>query len=88
MAFQRIGLSQEAAFFMTNTLQLVTHYINTAFGLPKETYFPTKIFLQDKRQGNGTEPTVRVIISAILQTIVRDQGFGLDVVSCFSQLAL
>ena len=36
MSLQRIGLSQEVAFSVTNTLQSVTHAINTAFGLSIE----------------------------------------------------
>ena len=42
MSLQRIGLSQEVAFSVTNTLQSVTHTINTAFGLSIEKIYPDK----------------------------------------------
>ena len=88
LALQRIKLSQKAAFSMTNTLQSATQNINTAFGLSIEKYFPTKPPLQCNGQGNDVELTIWVMISAILLTIMRDQGFGLDLVSYHSQLAL
>ena len=88
LSLPRIGLSQDSAFSMTNTLQSSTHYINTAFGISIETYFPTDSPNQGSGQGNGTGPTIWGMISAILLTIMRDNGYGLDALSCLTQLAL
>ena len=73
---------------MTNTLQSATHDINTAFGLSTEKYFPRKSPLQGSGQGNSTDSTIWVMIIFILLTIMHAQGFGLDAISCLSQLAL
>ena len=88
LALQRIGLRKEAAFSMTNTLQYATHDINTAFGISIEKYFPTDPPNQGSGQGNGAGPTIWVMISAILLTIMRDNGYGLDALSCLTQLSL
>ena len=88
LVLQQKGLSQEAAFSMTDTLQSVSLDINTAFGLSIEKYFPTKPLLQDSGQKNDTGPTIWVMISDILLTNMHDQGFELDAVSCLSQLVL
>ena len=73
---------------MTNTLQSATRDINTAFGLSKEKYFQTKSPLQGSGQCNGAGPTIWVMVSEILLTVMCDQGFGLDAVFCLSQLVL
>ena len=88
LALQRIGLSVEAAFSMTNTLQYATHDIPTAFGTSIDKYFPANPTHQGSGPGNGAGPTIWVIISAILLTIMRDEGFCLNALSCLSQLAL
>ena len=88
LALQRIGLSQEAVFSMTNTLQFATHDINTMFGISIEKNFPTDPPNQGSRQGNGAGSIIWVMISAILLTIMRDNGYGLDAISCLTQLAL
>ena len=41
LALQRILLSAETAFSMTNALQSATHDIATAFGITIDKYFPT-----------------------------------------------
>ena len=51
-------------------------------------YFATNPPLQDNGHGNREGSTIWVLISAILLTIMRDQGFGLDTLSCMSSLAL
>ena len=73
---------------MMNTLQSATHDINTAFGISIEKYFTTKPPNQGSGQENGAGPTIWVMISAILLTIMRDNGYGLDGLSCFTQLTL
>ena len=62
---------------MKNTLQSTTHDIKTVFGISIETNFL-----------NEAEPTIWVMISAILLTIMRDNGYGLDIISCLTQLSL
>ena len=88
LVLQQIGLIQEAAFSMTDTLQSASPDINTAFWLSIEKYFPTKPLLQGSGQGNDTGPTIWVMISDILLTNMHDQGFELETVSCLSQLVL
>ena len=73
---------------MTNTLQSATHDIATAFGIYINKYFPTTPPHQGSGQGNGAGPTIWVMISTILLTIMRYEGFGLNALSCLSQLAL
>ena len=73
---------------MMNTLQSATHDINTAFGISIEKYFTTKPPNQGSGQGNGAGPTIWVMISANLLTIMRDNGYGLDILSYLAQLAL
>ena len=51
VALQTIGLSQEAVFSMTNTLQSATHDINTAFGISIEKYFPTTLPIKVSDKG-------------------------------------
>ena len=88
LALQRIGLSAEAAFSMTNTLQSTTYDITTAFGIYINKYFPIIPPHQGSGQGNGAGLTIWVMISAILLTIIRDEEFGLNNFSCLYQLAL
>ena len=73
---------------MTNTLQSATHDIATAFGISIDKYFPTTPPHHGSGQGNGSGPTIWVMISAILLTIMRDEGFSLNALSYLSQLAL
>ena len=73
---------------MTNTLQSTTHDIATAFGISIDKYFPTIPPRQGNGQGNGVGPTIWVMISATLLTVMRDESFGLNALSCLSQLAL
>ena len=58
------------------------------FGIFIDKYFPTTLPHQGSGQDNGKEPTIWVMISAILLTIMQDEGFGLNALSCLSQLAL
>ena len=55
LAIQRIGLSEEVAFSITNTVQLTAHNIATSFGISIEKYFPTNPPHQGSGQGNGAE---------------------------------
>lgn len=71
---------------MTNNLQSVTHDIAVSFGISIETYFLTNPPHQGSGQGNGSGPTIWVMISTILLTIMIDEGFSLDALS--SKLAL
>ena len=88
LVLQHIGLSSITAFSMINTLQLVTHNINTTFREVTQQY--TLIFppFQRSGQGNGAGPTIWVVISAILLTITKEEGFGLDVMSYLSHLVI
>ena len=88
LALQRIGLSSTAAFAMTNTLQSATHNIKTAYGESNQQYTSTWPPLQGSGQGNGAGPTIWVMISAILLTIMKEEGFGLNVISCLSHLSI
>ena len=87
LALQRIRLSQEAVFSITNTLQLATHDINTVFGISIEKN-PNETPHQGSRQEHGAGPTIWVMISVILLTIIRDKDLGIDTISCLSQLVL
>ena len=49
LTLQRIGLSQEAVFSITNTLQSATYDINTSFDISIEKCFPT----EPPNQGSG-----------------------------------
>ena len=73
---------------MTNTLQSATHDIATVFGISIDKDFPTTPPHQGSEQGNGSGPTIWVMISAILLTNMLDEGFDLNVLSYLSQLAL
>ena len=73
---------------MINTLQSATHDVATAFGISINKDFLTTQPHQGSGQGNVSGPTIWVMISAILLTIVIDKGFGLNILSCLSQLAL
>ena len=84
LALQRIWLSAEAAFWMINTLQSATHDIATAFVIYINKYFPTTPPHQGSGQSNGAGPTTWVMISAILLTIMRDEGFALNALSYLS----
>ena len=66
---------------MTNTLQSSIHNIATTFSISIDKYFPTTPPHQGSGQGNGTGSTIWVMISAILLTIMRDEGFGLNALS-------
>ena len=88
LVLQRIGLSVEAAFSMTNTLQSEKHDIDTAFGISIDNLSPTKPLHQGSEQGNGAGSTIWVTINAILLTIMQDEGFGLNTLFCLSPLAL
>ena len=67
---------------MTNTLYSATHDIATALGISVDWYIPTTPPHQRSRHGNREGPTIWVMISAILLAIMRDEGFGLNVLSC------
>ena len=73
---------------MTNTLQSTTHDIGTAFGISIDKYLLTTPPHQGSGYGYGVEHTIWVMITAILLTIMRDEGFGLNALYCLSQLAL
>ena len=73
---------------MTNTFHSATYDITTTFGISIDKYFLTTPPHQGSRQGNGAGSTIWVVISAILLTIMRDEGFGSNALSCLSQLAL
>ena len=73
---------------MTDTLQLTTHNTTTDFSISIEEYFPTFPPYQVSGLCNEEGFTIWVIISATLLNIMRDEGFGLDALSCLSQLTL
>jgi hypothetical protein len=89
LALRRIGLHIGPTLEMLFTLQHAVHIVNTAFGDSTDTYggsnFPPH---QGAWQGNGTGPTIWAVISAILLTIMRNLGFGLNAVSPLSAVAL
>ena len=66
---------------MTNNLQSVTHDIAVSFSISIEKYFLTTPPHQGSGQGNGSGPTIWVMISTILLTIMIDEGFSLDALS-------
>ena len=66
---------------MTNNLQSVKHDIAVSFGISIEKYFLTTFPHQGSGQGNGSGPTIWVMISTILLTIMIDEGFCLDALS-------
>ena len=78
LALQRIRLSAKAEVPMTNTLKSAPDNIATYFGIFIDKYFPTTPPHQGSGQGNGLGPTIWVIISAILLTIMWDEDFGLN----------
>ena len=55
LALHRIGLSAEAEFSTTNTLQSATYDIATVFGIFIDKYFPTTPPHQGSGQGNGAQ---------------------------------
>ena len=82
LALQRIVLRKESAFSMTNTLhQYSIRYINRKILLKNSP-------IKGSGQGHVAGPTIRVMISAILLTIKRDEDFGVDALLNLSQLSL
>jgi hypothetical protein len=84
----RVGVAPAARQEMMETLQTAWHHINTAFGDSSRRYgcqFPP---LQGVGQGNGAGPAIWALISAVLLTIMRAQGFGLNIVTVFSTLSV
>ena len=79
LSLQRIKLSKEAVFSSTNTLQSTTHDVDKTFGISIEKCFPTTPQLQESRYGDGIGYTIWAMISAILLTIIRGKGYGLNV---------
>lgn len=79
LSLQRIELSKEAVFSSTNTLQSATRDVDKTFGISIEIFFPTTPQLQESRYGNGIGYTIWAMISAILLTIIKDKGYGLNV---------
>ena len=63
---------------MTKILQSATHDINTAFGKSIENYSPKTPPFKGSGQGHVAGPTIRVMVCAILLTILRDEDFGVD----------
>ena len=66
LALQRVRLSAEAVYGMTNALQSVTNDINTVFGVSMMQYFSITPPFQGSRQCNGEGPIIWVKIGTIL----------------------
>jgi hypothetical protein len=89
LASLRLGLGKGPVQEMMNTLQQAVHRINTAYGDSSSTYGGSNDPPhQGVGQGNGAGPTIWAVISAILLTIMKDLGFGLNTLSSLSDTAL
>jgi hypothetical protein len=89
LALRRVGLHIGPTLEMMFTLQHAVHTVNTAFGDSTDTYGGSNLPPhQGAGQGNGAGPTIWAVISAILLTIMRNLGFGLNAVSSLSAVAL
>jgi hypothetical protein len=84
----RVGVARSATDEMMLTLQKALHFINTAFGDSDLHYGLTSPPLQGAGQGNGAGPAIWALISAVLLSIMRQQGFGLNIVTVFSALSV
>jgi hypothetical protein len=65
----------------------IAHVI-TAFGESNRRYRGTHRPLQGVGQGNGAAPAIWAVISAVLLSIMRDEGFGLNLLTAFSMMAI
>jgi hypothetical protein len=76
ICMQRVGIAAETCHMMFGTLQLIQHYISTAYGLSDSSYGALEIPLQGVGQGNGAGPAIWLIMSIPLINQLRSKGFG------------
>ena len=58
LVLRRIRLNKKSWFSIANTLQSVTHNINTSCEISIETTFQTTFSFQGSGQGNSSGPTI------------------------------
>jgi hypothetical protein len=81
LSLLRMGAAQSAVSEMMQTLLTAWHHVITAFGESTRRYRGTHHPLQGVGQDNGAAPEIWAVISAVLLTIMRDEGFGLNLLS-------
>ena len=87
IALIRMGAPQPAVQTMITSIQRAQHYIHNAFGTSSVAYSnDSDIPLQGCGQGNGAGPVIWAAISAILINIIRDRGYGAQVISRFKTI--
>jgi hypothetical protein len=84
----RVGVARSTTDEMMLILQKARHFINTTFGNSDTSYGCTSPPLQGVGQGNGAGPAIWALISAVLLSIMRTQGFGLNIVTVCSSLSV
>ena len=86
---RRCGLPEAAVTSMVIALQAAKHFIKTAYGRSKRFYgnnqYPPT---QGCGQGNGAGPFIWLAISAVLLTIMKNMGWGLQFQTAMSLTVL
>jgi hypothetical protein len=73
---------------MMQTLLTAWHIITPVFGDSTRCYRGDITPLQGIGQGNGAGPAIWAVISAVLLQVMRDSGFGLNVITALSSGAI
>lgn len=90
LALLRVGVPKTKVFSMFETIQKMVHKTCTAFGESKgsyggSTYTGWKNAPQGVLQGNAAGPVIWSILSSVIFTILRDQGFCDSFCMCLSK---
>jgi hypothetical protein len=80
LCLRRMGAAPPAVAEMMLTLLQAWHHVITAYGESSRRYQGLLHLLQGVGQGNGASPAIWAVISAVLFGVMRDQGFGLNLV--------
>jgi hypothetical protein len=85
---RRMGAAPPAVAEMMSTLLQAWHHVITAYGESSRRYQGTLHLLQGVEQGNGAGPAIWAVISAVLFGVMRDQDFGLNLVTSLTMTAI
>ena len=89
LAFRRVGVDQSVTYEMMESLQKATHKVATAFGTSSKGYKSrTRNPFQGIGQGNGAGPATWELISALILSIMAQQGFGINITTIISLTAM
>ena len=90
LALMRLGMKKEKIYAMFEIIQKMTHRVRTAYGDSTITYGGDSFkdwenAPQGVLQGNAAGPVVWTILSSVIFTILRDQGFCDSFCMCLSK---